>query len=535
VPRKKIFVFPARAYKERAQLFATIERLYPLEFLPSDNPVSGEFKAGIYFELLPHLAPFILASGLSSLVFQEVCNVPANDPLKSQIEFGKTKSIDRAFRGQKLIDEKVGTFKKLYLAEGDETLCRVDGQVYWKARLLGKTKLHTVAKPPLEIQSRETMYHHFNRANWVTLLPLLHFVKEICFEDAWSVPSLRACFMFDDPNLHACRYGHIDYRKLIVSAKTNNYHVSFATIPFDGWYTNSRAARLINENKPQISLVIHGNNHEANELAVSSSDGDSISLLSQALRRIEAFEKRSGATVGKVMVPPYGAFKADLAGPLITLGYEATCLSRSSLHAWNSRVAWPASFGHDMVEFIGAGFPIIPRHVIGKQHYSAYCLAAFLDQPIIPHGHHDDCADGIIGLEEIAQFINQLGQVEWTDVQSIARSNYLWRVQDDTLTVRMYSRRLALCTSGFRKINVERPWMNEGDTEPLTCLIGDRRIQVNDSLIDLSSTNADRVEIYAGHLRSEIQHPNPPFHKTLIQGSRRLLSEVRDRFMPLVS
>src|SRR5581483_7577219 len=136
--------------------------------------------------------------------------------------------------------------------------------------------------------------------------------------------------------------------------------------------------------------------------------------------------------------------------------------------------AWAPAFGHAMTEFLN-GLPVIPRHVMAPGHDGAYRLAAFLGQPIIPHGHHQDCSTGYDLLERVAGSINALGNVVWSDMAALSRSNYRTRRTDETLVVRMLSRRISVpAMDGVKEILVERPWIpaNAGHTEPLVCRAG---------------------------------------------------------------
>ena len=71
---------------------------------------------------------------------------------------------------------------------------------------------------------------------FLELLPLAHFLQMVT--DA--VPTeLRACFVIDDPNLHALRYGHISYPALAQHAEEHGYHAAMAMIPLDAWFAST--------------------------------------------------------------------------------------------------------------------------------------------------------------------------------------------------------------------------------------------------------------------------------------------------------
>ena len=62
----------------------------------------------------------------------------------------------------------------------------------------------------------------------------------------------------------------------------------------DTWLIHKPTALLFQQYRDQLSLLIHGNNHIAQELARPYEDEGLNGDLQQALRRIDEFERRSG-------------------------------------------------------------------------------------------------------------------------------------------------------------------------------------------------------------------------------------------------
>ncbi|MBV8282456.1 MAG: hypothetical protein JO347_10405 [Candidatus Eremiobacteraeota bacterium] len=241
-----------------------------------------------------------------------------------------------------------------------------------------------------------------------------------------------------------------------------------------------------------------------------------------------------------MMAPPYGAFREGLADAMLDLGYEGACVSRASLTSWNKEKAWPSSFGHSVAEFVGTGLPIIPRHVLARGHEGSYRLAAFLNQPIIPHGHHQDCADGLDLVAHVVDAIGNIGDVVWCDISSISRSNYLTRQEGDVLFVKMLARRISLPVgNNVSQIMVERPWIaDEADMQTLVWQEGNRtafadRVGSQSQAAPLESAGV--VELYSPP-RNEIDPrivKSPGLKPWTV--TRRLLAEARDRMTPLAT
>ena len=155
------------------------------------------------------------------------------------------------------------------------------------------------------------------------MLPLILFLRTLTEDQRWEQPPLQACFMFDDPNLHWRTYGFVDFAQIAAHAQMHNYHVCFATIPLDTWFVHKPTALLFQQYRDQLSLLIHGNDHIAQELARPYSDEELNRNLRQALRRIDEFERRSGVEVSKVMAPPHGACSESTLGEMAHLGVRS--------------------------------------------------------------------------------------------------------------------------------------------------------------------------------------------------------------------
>lgn len=537
--RKKIAVAPASEFQSRRRLFALLGELYPADFEVWQPGAATAFDGAIFWEGCAGEKEITAARNLDCLVVARAQRavIPVQ---KCTVKFAATPALDNAFRGQTMIEEGIEELPELRPRDSDEIVCRIDSLPYWLVRRADGAAVSVAALGPEEFLDGQTVYDHFNRRRWLRLLPYFHFLKRLTRDDAWEAPPVRACLMFDDPNLHWPTYGFLDLRKLARHAREFNYHASFAMVPLDAWFINPQAGALFRENRRHLSLCMHGNDHAPAELGAALDADGFTKLFAQGLKRIDGFEKRSGVSVARVMVPPHGAFQESAADPMLKLGYEAACVSRASLTAWNKGKTWPATFGHPAVEFVGGGLPVIPRQVLAAGHEGTYRLAAFLGQPIIPHGHHQDCANGLDLLGAAASSINSLGKVVWTDMAAISRSNYLTRRTNGTLAVKMLSRRITLPVDGdVKEIVIERPWISDdGTNEPLVCREGNQtrfsgRFGRHSAALPLPGKNSLEI-ISAPGEAVDFREIKPPRFQ-LWPMTRRLLSETRDRLAPLRS
>ena len=80
--------------------------------------------------------------------------------------------------------------------------------------------------------------------------------------------------------------------------------------------------------------------------------------------------------------------------------------------------------GWDPAEF-AAGCAVIPRLHFDSSD-ADIALRAFLGHPLVFYGHHEDLADGLDPLAEIAARVRRLGEVRWCSLGEIAASNYAY-------------------------------------------------------------------------------------------------------------
>ena len=202
----------------------------------------------------------------------------------------------------------------------------------------------------------------------------------------------------------------------------------------------------------------------------------------------------------------------------------------------NPGTDWPASVGLNPAEFLGAGLPVIPRFRLKRGCETEMILAAFLGQPVIPVGHHQDVAGGLDLLAELSGSLNSIGEVQWMDMKSIARSNYCTRLEGEVLHVRMYSRRILLKVPLYvSQICVERPWLNDGTAEGLTlrtatCAPASYPLYQGERI---ASGSGEEIEIHA--VPTDVTDPRTvTISRTPLWAvMRRQLCETRDRLKPV--
>lgn len=530
-PRKRVTVIQAPA-NARPAVLDWIERALPVSFFEPDGSGDPDALDGALV-----LDPERLADAprhVPRLVLAARAHGQAETGL---VALSEDRRLARPIRGRSISES--ATLGKLepQPRRGGDVLARAgDEPLWWEARE-SSASLYYSRYPLAELADGQTLREYLRAGAFMGLLPLLQFLGELLGEEGWTSPAPRAAFVIDDPNLHWPSYGYLKYRELATHAMHHGYHLGFATVPLDGWRAEPRAVALVRDNPAALSLLIHGNDHVARELARLSTDEQAEQAMAQALRRIVALERRTGLSVARVMAPPHGACSEAALRAMFRLGFDAACISRP--YPWRDGLPAPTPLaGWHPAELVAGGIPVAPRHPLSAAREDLP-FRALLGQPLILYGHHDDFSGGLDLLAQASADINSLGEVRWGSLGSVAGGGYATRRLGDTLLVRMYARKVSIALPegvGALRILAQEPlggagWHGVCHAGGVTGMAFADGMGVSASLpvhapstLDLelvTNRPLDSREVAAPALR-----PWP-----LI---RRLLVEGRDRVQPLV-
>jgi hypothetical protein len=400
-------------------LLSILENLLPVKFSFSEetDPKSTD-------EILFRLSG---EPGATSEASVGSFSLPKDGPISGEsapagiiIQFSDDPEVPFPFRGRSVRTQATWLRSVLSLSLNEKLLASCEfGPVWTLSEDNGVKHFRSAFALPV-IPENGSLRDALNERRFIEMIPMVHWLRQICAGDVKEASSLNACFIFDDPNLHWPSYGFADYRELAVRAEKENYHVSFATIPLDTWFTHRETANIFRNNPKRLSLLIHGNDHTKQELAQSYSEPERMFLLRQAIERIERLERRTGLAVSRVMVPPHGACSEEMLQALPICGFEGACISHGSLRAHNESREWTRTLGFRPFERV-LGCPVFPRWAISGDFSNTVLLAAFFNQAIILRGHHQDLKGGVEILDESARFINGLGTVHWSNFTELSR------------------------------------------------------------------------------------------------------------------
>ena len=526
----RIAVFPVEQFSRYRRLFEGLSELYSIQFEPRAEADFAGCSAALLFGVARSEAERVANSGVRCVAWIKEQPLPVQSAA-AHVLINSVPCVDPCLRGKTLRDRSIDQVRPLKAKTGDAVVATKSDDILWIHRDLENSSLDLLGVDPPCLTESEYLSEFLQRDNCMRLLPLLHCLRGL---SPWRKPALRACLMFDDPNLHWKSYGYIRFKELAEHAGKHNYHASFATVPFDGWYVHRATAELFRENKSRLSLLVHGNNHTFAELAQTYRNGDQRALMAQALQRIEKLEKRSGLEISRVMAAPHGGCSADMAATLLEVGFEAACISRWSLLRHNP-IQWYPTIALDLADFLAKGFPIIPRFKLAHDREVDIYLTALLQKPIILVGHHEDLKGGLDLLGEFAARINSVGKVTWMNMLSMARSNFCTHQDGDSLHVKIYSRRVQIKVPvDVKSLLVERAWLKAEEGETLRWGAQHKGFQTISSYRrePIPVEPGMEIEVASVFAGSVDPHEVPPPRTSFWAAARRGFCEVRDRAKP---
>jgi hypothetical protein len=525
----RVAVAPAAEYEFRRHLFDMLSSQLEISFEPH---TPGDYEGLQGLIALTGAAEAVREASVRNVsCYEVILSQPVPVAEQRAMTFTTSPAVHRVFRGKTLADSSVINFSPV--SNSFESLAKVGDQVLWAVEQQGNQQHHCVGLDIPVLAERDFFHNHFRERQWFAMVPLLHFLRQLLDPDGWPAPEPRASFIIDDPNLHHRSYGYIDFEKLANHAAAHNYHATIATVPLDAWYFDRQVADLFQTHKKHISLMMHGVNHVADELARSYDEQDALSLLATGLRRIADLESRSGVAVARIMAAPHGAFAEFVADVMLRLGYEAACVSIGSLQRWNPQKHWPANLGFSLAQPLGSlAFPVFHRIGISETEIR---LSAFLGHPVIVATHHQDCISNFARLEFMANIINETN-VRWMGIEEISQTNFVAKTNNRTLHIWPYSRRLTVPLSPeITEVEVCRsPYCgafaidlrnHRRDGTETVGLDAPARYRISNNTLEIFFPPSNAVDY------NLVESKNVSLWPVV----RRLLTEARDRTQPILS
>jgi hypothetical protein len=187
--------------------------------------------------------------------------------------------------------------------------------------------------------------------------------------------------------------------------------------------------------------------------------------------------------------------------------------------------------GWGPADFTPGNLPVLLRLPFSEPYWSGAELAlrAYLDQPLVLYGHHDDLREGLDVLADRAAAVNRIGAVRWGSLADIAAANFEHRLDGELLRLRPYSRRiLSEIPAGVTHAVVEPPPGLE-DRE-LIRAVGGKAAPAGEPF-PVTGPGTLELTLAAADAAAPDSVPAPPRRPWPL--ARRLASEARDRSAPM--
>ncbi|MFO1393229.1 MAG: hypothetical protein U1F09_05635 [Steroidobacteraceae bacterium] len=470
--RLDIGVSPPEYFGQNAGLFELLERLYPVQFKPRPPDCTRFGDANIVLGIERAEAVAAAQPDTPCLVCPEA-RESDNRPKRRDSTFTHGPDVPLPLRGR-VIAELLSSHAtaQVALTEADTVLAVRDGVPAWMVRRGDRLpRLMDISSVPLpQIADHAFLVDFFGRNESMCLLPLLDFMRRLSNPTGWQAPPPRACIVFDDVNIRASSYGCLQFSQLAAHAAANEYHAAIAMIPLDATRASPETVTLFRDHPRQLSVLVHGNNHQRLELARHRPPAARHALVTQALQRANRFAAQQVLPVDAVMEPPYGTVHVDYLDPLARAGFEAVLVTPRQFRGSNHASAQTSLLGMGPAQMWANGLAIIPRITADTCWRTDVLLASFLQQPIVVAGHHFDADNDLQWVDDVARFVNSVQAHSWQGLSAIARSQFTRRLIGDTLHVRCYSRSVdVVVPDGAGEVVIERPWLDETAREDLHC------------------------------------------------------------------
>jgi hypothetical protein len=535
-PRLLVGVFADSTATRRTRLLAALELAFPVRFEARRPGELGGLDA-VLDRGNGVAAREAAAAGTPALLM--LGDEPADEGVAAAtFDLARSPLLDPRLRGASLPDHRLLSGLRVEGA-GDRpspaatVLARWGEHPVWWAE--GPLRIAMLA--PCELGESEALRDRLCEGRSLALLPLVEFLRGLTHEIAWTPPPPAASYIIDDPNLHWPTYGYIELGPLARHARTHGYHAVLATVPLDTRWVHSGALGAIAESAGAISLAVHGNDHDGGELGRADTTMAATALAAQALRRVARFERRTGHTIERVMVPPHEACSAATVAALLRCGYEAISMTIPFPWLGVARADWLARPPHAdaLVGWRpidrGTGLPTILRHPLVGRSAAEMRLRAYLDQPLVLYGHHDDLAPGLDLLSGAQAEVDAIAPgTTWSSLATISRRAYETRVEGATLAVRPLANQLRVeVPAGTEALRFEPP---PGPPSSPRLIVDGRQAEYGEPVP--VAPDAKVVTVDSGPAPIEpAEVPSPPRRPLAV--ARRIAGESRDRLAPLLA
>ena len=293
----------------------------------------------------------------------------------------------------------------------------------------------------IDIDRKLTTQNFDVRAQFLSAVPVVLYIKWAFAETCWNAPQANACLVIDDPVLKST-HGFVDFQQLLSLMKRHNFSTNVAFIPWNWRRSAPEVVQLFRENPAHYSLSVHGCDHTRGEFG--SSDRQRLYWKTQqAIERMTQHESITGISHDRVMVFPQGIFSEAAMDVLRRTGLIAS-VNNDVISADPHPRAITVSDVWD-IAVMRYSFPLFTRRYPWEG-IENFAFDALLGKPAIAVIHHDYCSDHCARLVNFIQRLNALHRAPtWRNLGEVVRRSCRQReVSLGAVEVQMYGTELRI-------------------------------------------------------------------------------------------
>ena len=293
----------------------------------------------------------------------------------------------------------------------------------------------------IDIDRKLTTQNFDVRAQFLSAVPVVLYIKWAFAETCWNAPQANACLVIDDPVLKST-HGFVDFQQLLSLMKRHNFSTNVAFIPWNWRRSAPEVVQLFRENPAHYSLSVHGCDHTRGEFG--SSDRQRLYWKTQqAIERMTQHQSITGISHDRVMVFPQGIFSEAAMDVLRRTGLIAS-VNNDVISADPHPRAITVSDVWD-IAVMRYSFPLFTRRYPWEG-IENFAFDALLGKPAIAVIHHDYCSDHCARLVNFIQRLNALHRAPtWRNLGEVVRRSCRQReVSLGAVEVQMYGTELRI-------------------------------------------------------------------------------------------
>ena len=172
---------------------AALARLTPVDF--ADCPNLAACKPGDVVLSLSGAGEVLaqaMRTGLRCFHVAKGAADSTGDKVETRIQFGTGAYLDRLLRGRRLAHKPLAAPIFVLAEAGDEVLARKGERPVWIHRKTGGGEADIVSVPLPQLSGEEQPFDYLDGIQFIQLLPVLHFLRQVTEDLAWTRPPCLA-------------------------------------------------------------------------------------------------------------------------------------------------------------------------------------------------------------------------------------------------------------------------------------------------------------------------------------------------------